>query len=340
MPIMPCIRHAAYLLLLTLIMVSCSSGGSGFKIEGQFLNLNQGEFYVYSTDGAIEGMDTVTFDGGRFVRTLDCRHSGTLMIVFPNFSEQPIFAEPGKSVTITADASHLKEMEVKGTRDNQRMTRFRKETSEMSPPDIQATAERYIREQPQSLVSIYLLRRYFIQTATPDYDKAEELVSIMAEKPDKNGSIIRLQQEIALLKTARIGGDIPHFTGIDIHGKAFESTSLKGKTTVVLSVASWCFESMNQQRALRMLNKNHPDKLNIVSICLDADKQAMEKRLGRDTIPWPILFDGEMFESEIVKQAGLYRIPDNLIADKDGHIIARGLSTASLIEELKKLLEE
>lgn len=337
---MPCIRHAAYLLLLTLITVSCSSGGSGFKIEGRFLNLNQGEFYVYSTDGVIEGMDTVTFDGGRFAHTLDCRRSGTLMMVFPNYSEQPIFAEPGGSATITADASHLKEMEVKGTKDNQRMTRFRKETSEMSPPDIQTTAERYIREKPQSPVSIYLLRRYFVQTTTPDYDKAEELVTIMAENPDKNGSIIRLQQEIALLKTSITGGQIPRFTGTDIHDKTFESTSLKGKPTVILSVATWCFESMNQQRAVKMLDKKNPGKLNIVSICLDADKKAMEKRLGRDTIAWPILFDGEMFQGEIVRQTGLHRMPDNIITDRDGRIIARGLSTANLIEELKKLLEE
>ena len=32
------------LLLLTLILVSCGTDGSHFKIEGRLLNLNQGEF--------------------------------------------------------------------------------------------------------------------------------------------------------------------------------------------------------------------------------------------------------------------------------------------------------
>lgn len=47
------------LLLLTLVMVSCGTDGSHFKIDGHLLNLNQGEFYVYSTSGMISGMDTI-----------------------------------------------------------------------------------------------------------------------------------------------------------------------------------------------------------------------------------------------------------------------------------------
>lgn len=56
------------------------------------------------------------------------------MIVFPNFSEQPIFAESGKSVDIKADASHLKEMEVKGTKTNELMTKFRQSILNDTPP--------------------------------------------------------------------------------------------------------------------------------------------------------------------------------------------------------------
>ena len=39
---------------------------------------------------------------------MECQKEMTLMIVFPNFTEQPVFAAPGKSVDIKGDASHLK----------------------------------------------------------------------------------------------------------------------------------------------------------------------------------------------------------------------------------------
>ncbi len=69
----------------------------------------------------------------------------TIMIVFPNFSEQPIFAESGKSVEIKADASHLKEMEVSGTKDNELMTKFRQNILNDTPPEAKKHAEDFIK---------------------------------------------------------------------------------------------------------------------------------------------------------------------------------------------------
>ena len=43
-------RLFAYIATLTLIMVSCGTDSKHFKLEGRLLNLNQGEFYVYSPD--------------------------------------------------------------------------------------------------------------------------------------------------------------------------------------------------------------------------------------------------------------------------------------------------
>jgi hypothetical protein len=61
----------------------------------------------------------------------------TLMIVFPNFTEQPVFAAPGKSVDIKGDASHLKEMKVKGTKPNELMNQLREQIANASPNEIQ-----------------------------------------------------------------------------------------------------------------------------------------------------------------------------------------------------------
>ncbi len=104
------------------------------KLKANFFNMNQGEFYVYSPDGGFQGVDTIRVEGGRFSFEKPCKDNFTIMIVFPNFSEQPIFAESGKSVDIKADASHLKEMEVKGTKANELMTKFRLSILKDTPP--------------------------------------------------------------------------------------------------------------------------------------------------------------------------------------------------------------
>ena len=56
--------------------------------------MNQGEFYVYSPDGAITGIDTIRVQGGRFAYEIPCEEEGTIVIVLPNYSEIPVFVEP------------------------------------------------------------------------------------------------------------------------------------------------------------------------------------------------------------------------------------------------------
>ena len=106
-----------FILIASLTLTACGVSSNRFQLEGRFLHMDQGEFYVYSPDGGIEGVDTIKVIDGRFTYEAPCKDKFTLMIVFPNFSEQPVFAEPGKSVDIKADASHLKELTVKGSKD-------------------------------------------------------------------------------------------------------------------------------------------------------------------------------------------------------------------------------
>jgi hypothetical protein len=84
-------KHYAFIILLAIVMVSCGTDSRHFKVDGHLLNLNNGEFYVYSPDGAIFGLDTIKVQGGRFSYEISCEQKGTLVLIFPNFSEQPIF---------------------------------------------------------------------------------------------------------------------------------------------------------------------------------------------------------------------------------------------------------
>ena len=117
---------------LALILVSCGNSGGQFRLEGRFKNLNQGEFYLYNFD---EGtVDTIMAKDGRFTYASMVRDTVIYSLLFPNFSEVPIFATPGAKVEINGDVSHLKETEISGTKDNELMTSFRLRTSDMMPP--------------------------------------------------------------------------------------------------------------------------------------------------------------------------------------------------------------
>lgn len=170
-------------------------------MDGRFLHFNQGELYVYSYDGSIAGVDTIKVEAGRFAYEIPCEMPTTLMLVFPNFSEQPVFAEPGKSVSVKADASHLRELKVEGSKENKLMNEFREMIVSVSPPEEKRLAEMFIKDHPESNVSVFLLRKYFVMSLTPDYDKAMELMALLEEKQPKNGTLIRLQAQVSGAKT-------------------------------------------------------------------------------------------------------------------------------------------
>ena len=53
-------------LLLSLLLVSCGKHSGYFKIDGRLLHVNQGQLFVYSPDGVMDGLDTIQIKGGRF----------------------------------------------------------------------------------------------------------------------------------------------------------------------------------------------------------------------------------------------------------------------------------
>lgn len=327
-------KHITYLILLTLVLVSCGVDGKHFKLEGRFLHLNQGEFYVYSTDGVLDGIDTIKIEGGRFAYEIPCDEEGTLVMVFPNFSEQPIFTQPGKTVEIKADASHLKELEAEGTDNNKLMTAFRKQVSNMSPQQAVDAAEEFVKHNPKSDVSAWLIRKYFILAPKPDYAKAKQLLDLMIAEQPKNGKLVNLQQQLIGL-AATAGKSLPIFTATDINGnKVTQANLTQSPNAVVFLWASWNYESTDMQTQLKRLKASKGNNLSVIGICIDPSKSEMQQSLRRDSISWPTINDGMMFDTKIAKQLGLSQVPANILL-KNGKIVGRNLRMNELKEKIE-----
>ena len=322
-------KRIVLFLLLVLILISCGTRSGHFKMEGRFLHMNQGELYVYSPDGGIDGLDTIKIEAGRFAYEIPCSKPATLVIIFPNYSVQPIFAESGGSVEVKADASHLKEMEVKGTDDNELMTKFRKQIANSSPPDELKYAIQFIKDYPESTVSVYLLNRYLIQTETPDYKQAANLLKILLKEQPGNVTLGRLQRQISGLGTLRVGDKLPNFTAKDVNGKLINNATLANQTIIISTWAAWSYESLDFQRALNDAVK--AGKIAALGISVDANPKEVRQALKNDDITFPNVCDGKMLSTPLLKTFGLTTVPDNIVV-RNGKIIERGI-TANTVRQ-------
>lgn len=327
------------LLSLLIFFVACGTESGRFRLEGRFRNLNNGEFYIYSTEKAGNGLDTINVSDGRFAYETDLDDKATFVLLFPNFSEQPIFGESGATVNISGDASHLKEMEITGTDDNELMTKFRQNVNRLTPPEATKEAIRFVNDNPESAVSLYIIQKYFVQTATPDYAQAAKLLAVMGKASPDNLQVQHMLKSMERLEAAAVGQRLPDFNATDINGRRIGRANLSAKVNVVCAWASWSYDSESMLRQLFRLKKEHGDKLAVVGVSLDARQKDCKDVIERDSIQWPTVCDGRMWETPLLATFGMGTVPTNILADKSGKVVARNLNPQQLKEKISQMLK-
>ncbi len=318
-------------LLLTLVIVACGTDGNSFKIDGRLLNLNQGEFYVYSPDGVIEGVDTIFVVAGRFNYKTQCEGSGTLVIVFPNFSEQPVFAQAGRSVKLSGDVSHLRELKVTGTKDNKLMNTFRMETKDASPEETLEIAKRFVEEHASSVVAIYIVNKYFIRTASPDYPTALELLETVLKAQPTNGLLAQNVNRLRNRANMALGESLPKFEAVTVDGDTVSEKNFMKGDAVVYLWASYEYGGCEVQRTLA----RYTEGVERLGVCVDEWMKDCKKVMERDKIETDVVCDTMGFDSPLVELLSFATIPDNIIVE-DGKIVDRGLTAQELRERFKK----
>ncbi len=315
-------------LFLAQVLVACGGNGSSFKIDGRLLNLNLGEFYVYSPDGIIQGIDTIFITAGRFSYKGTCERKGTLVIVFPNFSEQPVFVQPGKNIKFSGDVSHLKELKVTGTKDNKLMNLFRETSKDASQGEMKDIVKQFVADYPESLAAVYLVNKYFIKTSSPDYITASELFeTVLAAQPD-NGLLAQNVKKIKERADTSEGRRLPTFKAITTDGDTITDKTFRRNNAVIYLWASYDFESCNIQRILKNCNQ---DSLTVLGISLDTSLKECKRTLNREKIETLTVCDTMAFDGELVQQLGMTSLPDNIILT-NGKITGRGLTSKEMRE--------
>ena len=331
-------RYLAYVILL-LLLASCGAESGRFRIEGRLANMNQAEFYIYNMDGGSLRLDTIKVVDGRFIYETDLEHQGPFVILYPNFSDQVVFGESGAVVEMVGDASHLKDMEVTGTDDNDLMTAWRIHANTLTPTEVNKSAVEFIKEHPASIVSNYLLSRYLVLDDSPDYQQAEELSLLLQKEQPQNGRLLNLSKLLAGLKNYQEGKKLPDFSATDINGKRVSRESLNGELNVICLWATWNYDSQSILRKLNKLRRDYGSRLSLLSICLEPSVKDCRRFVERDSMRWSHVCDGRMWESPLVTKLGFSDMPGNLFVDRHGKIVAVDVKNKDIEEKVKSFLK-
>lgn len=331
------------------LLASCTGHPKEVRLEGEFAHLEQGKFLIYSTDEALDRLDTLHIEDGRFSYTLPTTQPATMHILYPNQSELVVFATPGADILVKGDAQNLSEVKVTGSEDNECYTMFRQETNGKSLAEAKGIAHDYILQYPTLAMSRYLLTTYFLCDTAVSAREATELYDSLCRACPDDLALSKLSTHVRSIGKIRVGQPLPDFAltlkpghgGNGAEERVLKRDDCKGKPLLIIFWASWKGGSMSavyRARRLRRELKGKRKEIEIISYSLDADEKKLSTLEERDSIDFPSYCDFRSFASPLVQKWGIRELPYFILVNADGRIVASGHEWIKDIDKAAKEL--
>jgi len=158
---------------------------------------------------------------------------------------------------------------------------------------------------------------------------------VLEEQEDYKSLIERIRSEIG------IGDFAPDFTVNLISGDSFNLFDQENKVVLIDFFLSTSEPWLREVPVLKAFYAEYKEQgFEIISICLDKERETMERVVEERGIGWNISFSGMGWDDDTARLYGVNSVPSFWLVDKTGVLREYGLRGNDLREAIQALLRE
>ena len=197
-----------------------------------------------------------------------------------------------------------------------------------------------IDENPKSYIALMLLKSQM--RGTISYDEMMSHFEKLSKKLKAMPEGKALEEKLNTVKKLRSGLVANDFESLTPEGKTLKLSEIypKAKYTFIDFWASWCAPCRAENPNVVKAYENYKDKgLTILSVSLDTKGDLWKAAIEKDGMPWLHVSKLKGFDEPAAVLYGIKMIPQNVLIDSKGKIVATNLRGYALDDKLKTLLK-
>lgn len=207
---------------------------------------------------------------------------------------------------------------------------------------VEAQNKEQLKEQilqnPNDVNTLKLI--YDLAGRDPDYKELEQLYNKMSKSVKKSNEGKYFNRFIKSLKESSVGKKALGITQFDTEGNPYSLTDLRGKYVLINFWSSTNpISKLENSKLIDIYQKFKNSNFEILGISFDTEHQAWTKAIEDQQLYWKNISDLQGINNAAGQLYGIRALPQNILIDPNGIILARNIYDEELASKLNELLK-